>query len=131
MWYQVEQVLAEWVRILKPGGKLEIWVPDGLKICRALVDYELHNKNYIHKDGWYKYNPNKEVCRWAAGRLYTYGDGTGNPKSENWHRAIFTPRYLRLISERAGLRDVCQMEHSEIRGHDHGWINLGIKGIKI
>ena len=32
-WYKVEEVVKEWVRILKPGGVLEVWVPDGLKIC--------------------------------------------------------------------------------------------------
>ena len=37
-WYNAEQVLAEWVRVVAPGGRLEIWVPDGLKICKAFVD---------------------------------------------------------------------------------------------
>ncbi len=40
-WYMTEQVLREWFRILKPTGQLEVWVPDGLKICKVLVDVEL------------------------------------------------------------------------------------------
>ena len=32
-WYQIDQVLEEWVRILRSGGRLEAWVPNGLKIC--------------------------------------------------------------------------------------------------
>ena len=35
-WYQLDAVLAEWTRILKTGGWLEIWVPDGLKSARHL-----------------------------------------------------------------------------------------------
>jgi hypothetical protein len=32
--------------------------------------------------------------------------------------------------KRAGCRNVERLQHSQVRGHDHGWINLGIAGIK-
>jgi hypothetical protein len=32
--------------------------------------------------------------------------------------------------ESAGLKDVRLMDRSEVRGYDHGWINLGVKGTK-
>jgi SAM-dependent methyltransferase len=129
-WYQVEEVLREWVRILKPGGVLEIWVPDGLKICQAFVDAESLGKNYIDLDGWYRFNSEKDPCLWAGGRIFSYGDGTDNSKSPNWHKSIFSKRFLKLIMERTGLENIVDMKKSEIRGDDHGWINLGIKGIK-
>jgi len=129
-WYQSQDVIREWVRILEPGGTLEVWVPDGVKICRTLVDYEVHGKDRTALDGWYRFNNERDPCKWAAGRLFSYGDGTGNPCSPNWHRAIFTRRYLRALFEQAGLRDVREMDGSEVRGADHGWINLGMKGIK-
>ena len=47
-WYMVQQTLNEWVRILKRGGQIEIWVPDAVKICKAYVDAELSENNYIH-----------------------------------------------------------------------------------
>jgi predicted SAM-dependent methyltransferase len=129
-WYQVEETLREWVRILKAGGRLELWVPDGLKICKALVDYELTGDDYIDRDGWYKFNTEKDPCVWASGRLFTYGDGVGTKDHPNWHRAVFTPRYLTHILERAGLIDVQRLDRSAVRGHDHGWINLGMVGVK-
>jgi SAM-dependent methyltransferase len=129
-WYMVEGTLKEWVRTLKSGGQLEIWVPNGLKICKAFVDAELYEKNYIDLDGWYKFNPEKDSCVWAAGRIYTYGDGYGSYDSANWHRAIFSPRYLKLITKRAGLKNIEEMKNEEIRGSDHGWINYGLRGIK-
>ena len=129
-WYQAEDVLQEWVRVIKPGGHLEVWVPDGLKICKALVDYELEGRNYIDKDGWYRFNPEKEPCKWASGRIYTYGDGTGETCHPNWHRSLFTPRYLRKIMENAGMHEVREMDRSEVRGDDHGWINMGLVGTK-
>ena len=130
-WYKTEEVLKEWVRVLKPGGILEIWVPDGLKICKALVDYELSGtKEAMERDGWYKFNPEKNFYLWVNGRLFTYGNGTGNPCHPNWHRALFTAKYLKECLERAGLVDVRELDRSEVRGYDHGWINLGIRGRK-
>ncbi len=129
-WYQTDTVLKEWTRTLKSGGTLEVWVPDGLKICRALVDFEDKGDNYIDEDGWYRFNPEKEPCKWASGRIYTYGDGNGDVTSPNWHRALFTSRYLITLFESAGLQDVRQMNNTQVRGHDHGWINLGIQGTK-
>lgn len=130
-WYQTEAVLSEWVRILEPCGRLEIWVPDGLKICKALVDYELNGENYIEKDGWYLYNPERDPYKWAAGRLFTYGDGTGGVRSPNWHRSIFTERYLIVLFEKVGLKNIRKLSNTEVRGYDHGWINLGMTGTKV
>ena len=129
-WYQTDDVLREWVRVLKPRGRLEVWVPDGLKICKALVDYETRGDDYIDRDGWYRYNPEREPCKWASGRLFTYGDGTGRWDDANWHRALFTPRFLRLALERAGLANIRELDRSEVRGYDHKWINLGMTGTK-
>jgi hypothetical protein len=81
-------------------------------------------------DGWYRYNAERDPCKWASGRIFTYGDGSGSPRSANWHRALFTPRYLRSLFERAGLSDVREMDSSEVRGEDHGWISLGVRGVK-
>jgi SAM-dependent methyltransferase len=130
VWYQTEAALREWIRILKPGGVLEVWVPDGLKICQTLLNYELNGISDIDKDGWYRLNPRKDPYVWVNGRIFTYGDGTGNPNHPNWHRAIFTLGYLKELFERVGFINVREMECSEVRGYDHGWINLGVKGTK-
>jgi predicted SAM-dependent methyltransferase len=129
-WYHVEATLREWTRILKPGGQLELWVPDGLKICRALLDAEEHGCDPTILDGWYKFNPEKDSCVWAAGRLFAYGDGKGCPDHPNWHRAVFTPRYIKAMLEKIGLTHVRDLTHEDVRGYDHGWINLGVGGVK-
>ena len=130
-WYQLEKVLKEWLRILKPGGCLELWVPDAVKICKAFVDAELNNNNYIDMDGWYKFNPDKDPCMWASGRIFTYGDGTGDPNNPNWHRALLSSRYLTSLMHKVGLSDIRKLDHKDIRADDHGWINLGMKGTKL
>lgn len=129
-WYQTEGILREWVRILAPGGWLKIMVPDGLKICHALVQYELHEEDCSFLDGHYPRNPEKDPWLWANFRIFTYGDWTGDPGHPNWHRALFTRRSLRRLLEKVGLVNVRDMNPAEIQGFDHGWINLAMKGQK-
>ena len=129
-WYQTERTLKEWVRILKPNGKLQIWVPNGLKIAAAFVDAETKDGESWLEDDWFRFNDAKDPCVWASGRTFTYGDGTGDPTSPNWHRALFSPRYLSLLMRTAGLTDLRTMTPDDVLGHDHGWINLGIEGTK-
>ena len=132
-WYQIEEILKEWVRVLKPGGIMEIWVPDGLKICKAFVDAENGN-DYTAEDGWYKYNPEKDPCKWANGRIFTYGDGQGTRDHLNWHLSLFSPRYLRVMLQKAGLTSIKRLMQTEVGGLSnkwHKWINLGMKGVKV
>jgi SAM-dependent methyltransferase len=128
-WYQVEDVVREWARIIKPGGKLEVWTPDGLKISKAFVEAEEEGSAAFHQDGWWAYNEAHDPCKWAAGRYFSYGDGTGY-NHPNWHKAVFSPRYLKALFASVGLIEIRELNRSEIRGYDHGWINLGICGTK-
>ena len=127
-WYQVQETLANWVLSLKQGGLIEIWTPNGLLIAKTFVDAETGIENAIHRDGWYRFNPERDPCVWANGRIFSYGGGDGVKDHPNWHMTLFSPRYLRLIMERAGLTDIRPLTQPEIRGHDHGWINLGFCG---
>jgi SAM-dependent methyltransferase len=128
-WYKTKKVIKEWVRTLKPGGSLEIWVPDGLKICKAFIDYELNQKN-IKTDNWYKFNSNRNPCIWANSRIFSYGDGSNNRGHPNWHKSLLSYRYICDVFYECGLEKISKMSKSEIRGYDHGWINLGVRGIK-
>ncbi len=130
-WYQVKEVMQEWVRILKPNGKLEVWVPDGLKICSALVDYENSGIDVTANDGYYECVENKDPRLWANLRIYAHGDGKGNLMDPNWHRTLFTKSLLMDIFKEVGLVDIRHLSNAEVRGRDHGWINLGIAGKKI
>jgi len=129
-WFLVESVLADWVSKLRPGGSLEIWVPDGLKIASAFVEAEIVKSTEWTDDGWFRFNEKKDPCKWASGRLFTYGDGTANVGHPNWHRAVFSERYLSKLFEEAGLVNIERMPNSRVRGYDHGWINLGVSALK-
>jgi len=129
-WYEIDSSLREWVRVLKSGGALEIWVPNGLLIAQTWVNAENGLPSKVQEDGWYKFNPNKDAAVWANGRIFSYGDGQGTKADPNWHLSIFSPRFLQESLQKAGLIDIKTMERNEVRGYDHGWINLGMRGMK-
>ncbi len=129
-WYKLDVIFKELYRVTAPSGKVEIWVPDGLKIARAFVDAELEKNTSYFQDGWFRFNDAKDCCIWFNGRIFSYGDGLGDRYHYNIHLSCFSERYLKKLFLDAGFSKVERMSHEECRGYDHGWINLGIRGIK-
>jgi SAM-dependent methyltransferase len=129
-WYQSLDVLREWVRVLRPGGALEVWTVNGYKVAKALVDYEetgqwngptLGPGTWRHD--WITGNP----VRYCAGRFFAYGR-TDKPGDPNWHKALFTPSYLRRLFGYLALSNVREMDLSEIRAGRHPFVNFGVRG---
>lgn len=73
----VERVLQDWVRVLKPGGAIRIAVPDVTKI---VADTSLIND-----------------AKW---RFYMMG---GQTNDDDFHRSCFTSALLRYYMEQAGI----------------------------
>ncbi len=130
-WYLSEQVLSEWNRVLKYNGQLEVWVPNGLRICTAWVAAETGESTDYLGDGWFRFNERRDPCLWASGRIFTYGDGKGTINDPNWHRALFSPRFLQELLKETGFSEVVAMAPDEVRGVDHGWINMGFRARKV
>lgn len=116
-WFQTVDVLKELKRILQPKGVLEIWVPDLKKLVTAYLE------GHMGGDKWRKFNKENDPVKWFNGRLFTYG-----PNDENWHRAAFDTPYLIRCLKQAGFNMIKPLQYP--RGYDHGWINLGMAGVK-
>lgn len=129
-WFKAHDALTNWYKILKPGGKLDIWIPDGYKIAKAYIEAIEKDSSDYKLDGWYKFNPSECHSVWFNGRIFSYGDGTPNPNSPNWHRASYDRDMLSNLLLNAGYKNITMLNHEEILGYDHGWINLGIRGYK-
>jgi ubiquinone/menaquinone biosynthesis C-methylase UbiE len=127
-WYDTKKALAEWVRVLAPGGALEVWTIDAAKIAQALLAYEATGE-WSRQDGWTRHGVNTDPYLWCNGRIFAYAR-EDSEDSVYWHRALFTPKYLQQCFVSAGLSEVRLMDRSEVRGHDHGWVNLGVRGVK-
>jgi ubiquinone/menaquinone biosynthesis C-methylase UbiE len=133
-WYQIEETIKEWTRVVKPGGSLEVWTVDSYKIAKSLIEWE-ENREWTgdsltywrpggKKEDWINQNP----ILYCAGRIFSY------PRSgeydSNLHRSLFTPNFLKDQFRKNGLKEVRDMSRSEVRGFDHGWVNMGVQGTK-
>jgi SAM-dependent methyltransferase len=110
-WTDSIEILAEIKRILKPGGRLEIWVPDFDVIARA----------YLAKrpaDKWTMQGRVKTYMHWVNGRIFAPGHGG------SWHIACFNSEHLIYCLKAAGFTAI--KKGNRPRGHDHGKINLGM-----
>ncbi len=116
-WYLSVEALRDALRVLKPGGQFECWVPDFGKVVAAYQEKK-------PADRWRRHNPTGDYMRWVNGRIFTYGPGV-----DNWHRAVFDADSLQQLFRDAGFADVHRLKKPT--GPDiHGWINLGVAGIK-
>ena len=139
-WQYSDLALQEWVRILKPGGWLEVWVPNALKVAEAFVEGEkgryglaqkspLWNKSQEGKGTWECAEVRRDPCRLANGYILTFVGGI-ECGDVGMHRAIFSPRYLKKLMKEAGLVEVQGMKKDQIRAHHYRWVNMGVKGKK-
>lgn len=130
VWYKLDKVFSNLFKVVKNGGYADIWVPDGLKIAKAFVDAELSGSDDFKNDGWYRFNEEKDPAIWFNGRTFSYGDGKGTKGHFNFHLTSYSSRLLKEKLLKAGFSKVEILDRSEVLGHDHGWINLGVRAYK-
>lgn len=109
---KIEQVLKEWIRILRPGGVLEIWTPNLLRIAQRFLNTETGNPAEWKRD------PCEAFC------VFIYPPG---------HVAAYTERYLKQVLKKLGIKNIRRMTEEEDRHAkppSYVWRNLGIRGIK-
>jgi SAM-dependent methyltransferase len=125
-WYRTQFALSEARRILKPGGELEIYVPD----------FEWIVQNYLDKtcgDAWRVFNPNDDFMTWVNGRIFTYGEDATELKSEirpipqTHHKAVFDIQHLKNCLVKADFNGVKPI--SRRHGISHG-SEIGLLGVK-
>ncbi len=127
-WYETTSALKEWRRVLAPGGSLEVWTIDAIKVAKQLIEYE-ETGAWTKRDKWTRHGVGRNPFLWCAGRIFAYAKDDCDD-SVFWHRALFTPRHLRECFEAAGFQNVSPMDRQEVRGKDHGFVNLGVRGTK-
>ena len=127
--FDVEATIAEWARILKPGGWLEVHTLDAQRLMKALLHLDETGEWTGPEPGTWRAEQHKgDPYLWAAIRIMNYPKG-GN--IYQMHRALITPNFLTRCFERAGLTDLAPLTRDDMRGSRHpAYINLGLKGRK-
>lgn len=105
-WRDVRGVLQEWGRILKPGGRIDIWTPDFEYLCRRylarLDDSHLHatlvEAAGTHLGGY-------DAAAWAIIKMFG-----GQDYAENFHGAVLDEEVLTRVLETAGFERVERRE---------------------
>jgi hypothetical protein len=112
-WYQTLDALRETARVLAPGGRIELHVPDFDVLARAA-------SSQACLDDFSEQGLNERLhwMHWVAERLFHLGP------QEQWHRACFNQGHLKWCLEQAGFGEVRPIAGE--RGSDHGIINLGM-----
>lgn len=124
-WFKVNDILAEMFRCIKPGGFVEIWVPDGLKVAQTIVDTE-SGKLTQSPDGWtHKTNPENNLYIWSNARMF-WG---ANPTYPSNHKSFYTFKFLKELLEKTGFTNIQELDLTEAK-NTHGWINLGVRAYK-
>jgi SAM-dependent methyltransferase len=128
-WHEVEATVAEWARIVKPGGHLEIHCLNALDLMKALITYD--ETGEWHGPGigtWCGELTRGDPYLWACGRILNRPKG-GNIHQN--HRALITPNYLRKCIEAAGLEIERQLTREDMRRSRHAdFINIGYRARK-
>lgn len=124
---EIDQILKEWCRVLKPGGKITIKMPDLDFLCRAYVE-GIHSTEEVMiaifggfadepggPDGWEKISgdPNWERNTIRDGNIPYPG------KYTEWagHKALYTFNTFKPRMERAGFQDVQRVVENDWELH--------------
>jgi predicted SAM-dependent methyltransferase len=112
-WRLVEATLMEWLRVLKPGGRLEIITPDFFRLWENLITQRVLPKSE----------------KWPGGSVdsafVAYVTGGGQDYSHNYHTAHYTDVWYRETLERVG----CDVE-IKYHGRDHPSPSIRVIAIK-
>lgn len=109
--YETEAILAEFARVLKPGGLLQVAVPDAVKMAKAVIDAEAIGDTATVRDN-------------AA---VVYG---GHSDATDIHHNYFTEKSLREYMNRAGIGMVSRFDNfipGDCSAHP---LTLNLEGIK-
>lgn len=129
-WWKVETALREARRILAPGGRLEIFVPDGIKILREYLAYPtVYSKR---EQSWpcAGLNPGKDPWIYLNARLF-WGARPGEMgQPQHFHKSLYGESILNKLLFDNNFADIQIIQRTKSGFVGHGWMEIGMQGVK-
>ncbi len=129
-WWKTDQALIEVCRILKPGGRFTVWVPNGIGILKMYL--EQPDKLLKLEEGWGcgGKNPSKDIWKYLNARIF-WGARQGElGQEQHFHRAIFDFGSLSKLLNAAGFTHIREIQRDKPVDAGHGWMEIGAEAIK-
>jgi glycosyltransferase involved in cell wall biosynthesis len=105
-WREVRPVLTEWGRILKPGGKLDVWTPDFEYLCRQyLARRDDRHLDPALADEARRALGGYDAPAWAIIKMFG-----GQDYPENFHGAVMDEEVLTRVLQVSGFARVERRE---------------------
>jgi glycosyltransferase involved in cell wall biosynthesis/predicted SAM-dependent methyltransferase len=104
-WRRIRETLADWYRVLRPGGRAIIYTPDFQYLCRMYLEGKTDphiDKSYIEEANsvFGAYTP----AAWAMIKMFA-----GQEYDENYHYASYDFDLLKSVLEAAGFCQVTRI----------------------
>lgn len=120
--HRTHTALTEASRVLRPGGRIELWVPDFAYLVRC------YHAKTGHEDGWIAPEEHQgDPMYWLNARVFSGREEYANDPLQV-HRSLFDAAYLGRCLLRAGFVEPRRL--SKTRTRDHYAINLGMGATK-
>lgn len=129
-WWNIDKALSEVYRVLVPDGRFTVWVPDGLKIIEmALTSPE---KVIENEQGWTcgGLNPDGDLWTYVNARIF-WGARRGELGAcQHFHKSLFGKSVLQSYLQKAGFRNIAEIQRNLSVEPGHGWMEIGMECYK-
>ncbi len=137
-WWKTVPALEEVYRIIKPGGKVTVWVPDAMTIIKTFNEDPDRLLN-LEKD-WEcgrgplgtinNLNPDKDAWVYMNARVF-WGARPGElGQEQHFHKTMFGYKSLCHVLNRAGFVRPVLLERDLGVDPGHGWMEVGVGAFK-
>lgn len=129
-WWLTQDALREAYRIIRPGGRFTVWVPDAIKIIN---EAQRDPAAYAEREkGWAcgGKNPSKSPWVYMNARVFWGARRNSVGQSHHFHCAMFGEKSLVSLLSGAGFKRVRLIERDKKVDPGHGWMEVGAEGFK-